>query len=204
MWMAANVASVMVLSGFVLACGSSDGTPGAGSPAIEIAPLSGPGGTWVDVRARGLPADDSVALGLGPPRSEYEVVRGARTGPTGRVDALMQVPDWADEGERYVFVVATVGDPPDRRSRAVSEPFIIDGAGDGRGGTASVTGVLTGAGVECPTLETAGGTVYSLAGSLAGFGQGERVTVFGTPAEASFCMQGVTLEVDSVVGAGGR
>jgi hypothetical protein len=54
-------------------------------------------------------------------------------------------------------------------------------------------GVLQ-AGVECPLLVTEDAH-YSLAGQLEGVAVGDTVKVIGKPAEASFCMQGTTLEV---------
>lgn len=62
-----------------------------------------------------------------------------------------------------------------------------------------VTGTLTREGVECPALRGDDGRLYTLAarGDL-GFDTGDRVTVEGTRAEFSFCMQGETIDVDRI------
>jgi hypothetical protein len=64
--------------------------------------------------------------------------------------------------------------------------------------TVRVNGRLTDEGVECPALRGDDGRLYTLAGDLKGFKPGDRVVVEGTVAEASFCMQGTTLEVKSI------
>lgn len=191
-------AALLVLLACLAGCGGDEASGPPPRPAVEIVPVSGPGGTWVDVRARGFPTGDRVELGLGPPESEYQVVQRETVDGGGRVAALMQVPDWAAAGERYVFVVATLAEAPEARVRAVSAPFSVDAVDDGTGDVASVTGRLTAAGVECPTLETDDGTVYTLTGDLGASEVGDRIEVFGVPVEMSVCMQGVTLRVDSI------
>lgn len=62
----------------------------------------------------------------------------------------------------------------------------------------TVTGALTEEGVECQALRGDDGDLYTLTGDLEGFGPGDRVRVVGRPARFSFCMQGTTLEVESV------
>lgn len=59
-----------------------------------------------------------------------------------------------------------------------------------------ITGTLTREGVECPAMRGDDGRLYTLAtrGDL-GFDSGDRVTVEGTRAEFSFCMQGETIDV---------
>jgi hypothetical protein len=54
------------------------------------------------------------------------------------------------------------------------------------------------AGVECPILTAADGTVYSLTGTGMAFTVGAYVEVTGTPAEVSICMQGQTLSVSAI------
>jgi hypothetical protein len=198
------IVGVTLATLLLLGCGSADGQdPPPPTPTVAIVPVSGPGGTWVDVRARGFPEAAPVEIGLGPPRSEYEVVEMERTDGDGRVESLMQVPDWAESGQRYVFVVATSGDGPGSRVRASSDPFRVDGAELPGDGPTVVEGTLTGEGVECPTLETRSGTLYTLLGELGSFGEGDAVRVTGTPVEMSICMQGITLRVRRIEAAGG-
>lgn len=64
-----------------------------------------------------------------------------------------------------------------------------------------VTGRLTGEGVECQALRGDDGRLYTLTGDLKGFKTGDRVTVEGTVAEISICMQGTTLGVTSIEAA---
>ncbi|HEV7275149.1 MAG TPA: LysM peptidoglycan-binding domain-containing protein [Devosiaceae bacterium] len=62
-----------------------------------------------------------------------------------------------------------------------------------------VTGTLTSEGVECPALRGDNGRLYTLAADDdLGFDPGDRVTVEGTLAEVSFCMQGRTIDVDRI------
>lgn len=65
--------------------------------------------------------------------------------------------------------------------------------------TLRVTGTLTSEGVECPALRGDDGQLYTLAADrYLDFGPGDRVTVEGTIAEMSFCMQGRTIDVDRI------
>jgi hypothetical protein len=66
--------------------------------------------------------------------------------------------------------------------------------------TVTVTGTLTGEGVECPTMQGDDGTLYSLTprDAVGLVGAGMRVRVEGTVAEMSFCQQGTTIEVTSI------
>ena len=58
-----------------------------------------------------------------------------------------------------------------------------------------VLGRITDEGVECPTLRSRDGTLYSLAGDLGAFDVGDRVCVCGPTGGASICMQGTTVAV---------
>lgn len=67
-----------------------------------------------------------------------------------------------------------------------------------RGGRVTLTGRLTGEGVECQAFRSDAGKLYTLTGDLRGFKAGDRVRVVGRVAEVSTCMQGATLAVESV------
>ena len=58
--------------------------------------------------------------------------------------------------------------------------------------TIRVTGIITNEGVECTALRSDDGRLYTLAGRFR-LKPGTRVRVIGRLAEASFCMQGTTI-----------
>ena len=62
-------------------------------------------------------------------------------------------------------------------------------------GAICVKGKLTDEGVECQTLRSTEGELYTLVGDLNGFQNGDEVVVCGTIAGISFCMQGTTINV---------
>jgi hypothetical protein len=147
-------------------------------------------GTALPIEATGFPANTHVRIGLGQPASDYDVVTETTTDAQGRVDTTIQVPDWTMEGHPYVVVVAAPGDQP----RAVSDPFVVASGGE----TVQVHGTVTDEGVECPAVRDRAGTLYTLAGADADLEPGTEVTVEGRIAEVSICMQGVTIEVESI------
>jgi hypothetical protein len=67
--------------------------------------------------------------------------------------------------------------------------------------TIHVTGVITDEGVECTAMRDDNGRLYTLAGRVGGLKSGDRVRVTGRIAQASFCMQGTTIEVRKIVAA---
>lgn len=62
-----------------------------------------------------------------------------------------------------------------------------------------IVGTVTDEGVECPAVRTDDGTLYTLTGNIPRLAPGDRVEIVGTPAELSYCMQGVTLEAQAVI-----
>jgi hypothetical protein len=69
---------------------------------------------------------------------------------------------------------------------------------DSPAGTITVTGALTAEGVECQAMRGDDGKLYTLAGNLEGFRNGDRVRVTGRVAEVSICMQGTTIAVSRI------
>ena len=61
-----------------------------------------------------------------------------------------------------------------------------------------LSGTFTDEGMECPAVRGDDGGLYTLVGDVSGFKPGDRVELVGTPVEISFCMQGVTLEVQAI------
>lgn len=147
-------------------------------------------GETMTVRASGFPARAQVDIGFGQPRSEYSVVTQATTDAMGRVETTIDVPGWSMRGHPYVVVVTESEQAPS----AVSEPFIVGRPGD----TVRTPGTLTDEGVECPAMRGPNGTLYTLAVADLQWGPGTQVMVEGTIAEVTICMQGTTLNVESI------
>jgi hypothetical protein len=61
-----------------------------------------------------------------------------------------------------------------------------------------VTGFLTNEGIECPTLRGDDGGLYTLVGNIGIFRPGDRVRVRGPLPQASLCMQGITIRVNTI------
>lgn len=150
-------------------------------------------GERLSIRASGFPPDAPVEIGAGPPRSEFEIVARARSDSRGGMQHALELPGWASKHRELVFVAQT----PDGRIRATSDPIrTVEQSGDGD--TIRVTGQLVD-GVECPALRGDDGNLYTLAMPDGDeFQAGDRVEVLGTEAEASICMQGTTLKVQSI------
>lgn len=165
----------------------------------SISPASGPPGTRVRVTGSGFPANAEVQVGRGRARSEYDITGRTRATASGRVDVTVPVPDFADAGERWVFVLVT----PDRRVEALSGEFRVASDRQPGGDRVQVTGTLTREGVECPALRGDDGRLYTLAGSTGDFGPGDRVHVHGTLPDVSICQQGTTIAVESISRVGG-
>lgn len=167
------------------------GQPAPPEPASVTVPASTAApGSAIEVSARGFTAGSTVEIGFGPPRSEYSVVREVTAGPDGTVSTSIRVPDWAERGEPYVIVVTE----PDDQPSVTSEPFVVGEAGD----PIRVQGKVTDEGVECPAVRGPFGTLYTLATSEFAHPPGTEVVVEGTIAGASICMQGTTIDVESV------
>lgn len=62
----------------------------------------------------------------------------------------------------------------------------------------TIKGVLTDEGVECRALRGSDGRLYTLAGDLGSFRTGDEVCVKGRVAEVSYCMQGITVSLDTI------
>lgn len=164
--------------------------PAPGPASVTVTTSMAAPGSSVTVQARGFAPNSVVEIGFGPPRSEYSVVSEARTDEDGSLEASVEIPSWANRGEPYVVVVTA----PDHDPREVSDPFLVGEGGD----TVRVHGELTDEGVECPALRGPFGTLYTLAVQDLEHGPGTEVMVEGTIAEMSVCMQGATIDVESI------
>lgn len=163
--------------------------PPGGEPAIVLSADAAAVGDEVRVTGHNFAPNSTVRIGFGPPQSEYEVIRTVRADAEGTATATVRVPDWAETGREYLWVVAAPGNDP----RVISDPFRIE-----QEGAVRVEGRLTNEGVECLALRTDDNTLYTLTGDTGDFGPGDRVRVEGSVADASFCMQGTTIQVQNI------
>jgi len=173
---------------------------------VVVTPRSGPPGSAVTVRASGFPPGERVLIGRGPHASEYELQRHAEADHQGRVRVDSQIPPYAEPGDRWVFVAKA----PGSREEAVSGTFRVvaassppaDDDDDEDTGQITVSGRITGEGVECPTMRARNGKTYSLTGADFGdYEEGDRITVTGSEVGISFCQQGITLQVAELSGS---
>lgn len=162
---------------------------------LSVSPQRGETGASVTLEARGLIPRATITIGFGQAQSEYEILESLEADQDGSLRTTARVPDWAEADRDYVFVA----DGP--RSLAVAR-FTVTGTEDPPE-SVEVTGMLTDEGVECPALRSDDGQLYTLAGDTGNFTVGDRVTVQGTIAEMSTCMQGTTIRVESIVAGGG-
>lgn len=203
----ATIAVGMALA--IAACGGAEPEPAPGpapgpdpdpepTPRIEVSPRSGTPATDITISAAGFEPGARIAIGVGPPQSEYEVFTHVAADATGRVRTTVNVPDWVEAGRDYLFVASPVGSD----EKAISEPFRVT-AGDTDEHPdehVEVTGVLTDEGVECPVLRTDDDDLYTLTGEIGAYEPGDRVTIEGSITEVSICMQGTTIDVEKITG----
>lgn len=183
------------LDPLAMAVGDALSLPDASEPSasVRVQPLAGPPGTEVRVNASNLRPEDYVTIGVGRMASEWRAVDQAQVAADGEVSASVDLPDWASPGDNLIFVVDT-----DRGVTLKSRAFdvVSQDTSDGDGKQVSLEGRVR-QGVECATLTTPDGDVWSLTGDME-FTPGEYAEIRGTRSEMSFCQQGVgTVAVDS-------
>lgn len=162
------------------------------SATVSVTPASGAPGSEVTLRARNLRPEDYVTLGVGRSSAEWRRLRETQVAADGEVTADVRVPRWADPGDVLTYVVDT-----DRGFTFKSGDFEVV-AREGAGGRMSLEGRVR-RGVECRTLTTPDGDVYSLVSDRVGLTPGEYVEIEGRRAGASFCQEGrATVEVTSI------
>jgi hypothetical protein len=180
--------------------GEQVGVPGfegarpAAGPAIVFSTPEAVAGAELTITATGLPGETAVTVAAGPSPADARRLAEAKTDRRGTVIATVAVPEAPADGADLVFIVETA----DGRARIVSAPFRVAPPE----AAVTVTGTLSKEGVECPALRGDDGKLYTLSPPDSGaFGPGDRVTVAGTVAEMSTCMQGTTLIVTSIAAA---
>jgi hypothetical protein len=193
-----HACALAVLASFALAGCQVEVDPAPGVPAppappaaaeVTVGVATAAPGTELPIEATGFTPGTEVQIGLGMPDSDYDVVAQETVDGTGRLATAIEVPDWTMSGHPYVVVVDAPGE-----ARGVSDPFVVGQPGD----RVSVPGTLTDEGVECPAMRDRAGTLYTLVGTDLEWGPGTDVHVEGRIAEAAICMQGTTLEVESI------
>lgn len=120
-----------------------------------------------------------------------DVIAALPTGPKGNLqdvpkeEVLIEKVYVAEEGSPVAAA------PPEEEPPPVEMPLV------------TLRGTLTDEGVECPAMRGDDGRLYTLVGDLSKVEAGDRVELRGKRAEMSTCMQGVTIEVESIWKTGG-
>ena len=162
------------------------------SAAVSIRPRSGPAGSEVALSARNLRPNDVVTIGVGKMASEWRAVDEVRVADDGEMTTRVRVPRWAGPEDVLVFVIDT-----DRGYTFKSDDFDVE-ARDDEERVVGLEGWVRD-GVECATLRTPDGDLYSLVSAEVEFTPGEYVVIDGARADMSFCQQGrATIEVSAI------
>lgn len=162
--------------------------------AFNIEPLAGPPGEDVTVRARGLPPGDYVTIGAGRTASEWREIINVHIAADGEVRTEVEVPQWAEPGDILTFVIDT-----DQGLTLKSRDFEVVEREDPNDGVGITLEGRVGDGVECYTLTTPDGDLWSLVSDDVELTAGEYVEVSGSRAEMSICQQGIgTVDVEEI------
>lgn len=171
-----------------------DGARPSSGPSVALSVPEAVAGTELTVTVAGLPGETAVTVAAGPSPAEARRLAETKTDARGTAIATVAVPEAPADSDTLVFIAETA----DGRIRVVSAPFRVAPPAD----AVTVTGTLSKEGVECPALRGDDGTLYTLSPrDIGAFGPGDRVTVAGTIAEMSTCMQGTTIIVGSIAAA---
>lgn len=79
---------------------------GAGVEVVVTQPLPA-AGEEVTVTVTGLRPNAAAEIGIGPSRTDFEVVADATADANGRLETIVTLPDWVSASERVVFIVDT-------------------------------------------------------------------------------------------------
>ena len=172
----------------VFLCSGTEAT-GQG-PSLVISPPGGAAGVEVVVHVRGLPPGSTAVVGFGGIASPHEILGEGRADPEGELSLTDTIPSWVEPHGSYLFYVAF----SDQRPVAFSDPFLVTGPD----GVVRVAGRITEEGVTCTAMRGSGDELYTLVGPIGSAAPGDDVVVTATIAEASICMQGITLVVQSI------
>ncbi|WP_166434103.1 LysM peptidoglycan-binding domain-containing protein [Roseovarius spongiae] len=178
---------------FALAVGEILDIPtGDRQAGFRVRPLAGPPGGEVTVQARNLTPGDYVTVGVGPTAAEWRALRQVRVAADGELRTDVGVPDWADPGDILTYVIDT-----DRGVTLKSRDFDVVARDDVDDDQSIALEGRVRHGVECYTLTTPDGDLWSLTGEE--FTAGEYVEIEGARADMSICQQGIgTVDVDTI------
>jgi hypothetical protein len=73
---------------------------------VSLSVRKGPPGSSVTLSAIGLPPNQRLEIGGGPPDGDYDVLDQARTSQDGTLQVTVQLPAGADPKRDFIFVVA--------------------------------------------------------------------------------------------------
>lgn len=163
-----------------------------GAP-VFVQPLSGPPGTEVTLRAGSFRPGDFVTIGAGASAASWSPIRQARIGDDGRLEETVHVPENVRPGEILTFFVNS-----DRGAVLKSRDFDVLPEKAEEAGPVSIEGRIR-RGVQCPTLTTPDGDLYSLVAGDRQFLPGDYVQIEGDRTDMAACQQGIAaVEVTSM------
>lgn len=152
------------------------------SARVTISPSAGTEDSRVTLSASNLRPNDYVTIGAGPRAAEWTALTQAQADNDGRLNVEVSLPETADPGESFIFVVDT-----DRGVTYKSDPFDVTRQSPQR---LTLEGRVE-TGLECPELVTPDGDRYALAGNNPPITTGEYVEISGVRAPA-YCAADLT------------
>jgi hypothetical protein len=105
------------------------------TPQISLSTDHGVPGTPVTLSAIGLPGHQHVSIAGGRAGSDYKLLAEAQTSAAGTLQLTLNVPDWADPGKDFIFVVASPEHDVAVRSPRFSVVGTTGGSDSDGGGT---------------------------------------------------------------------
>lgn len=97
-------------------------------PSVMITPSQGLPGSTVQLQAGGFAPNTPVDIGFGRVESEYDIIAQATTNGDGGLARQVGVPNFAEPGDQYVFVITPQNSPED----IISNVFTVTGDGHER------------------------------------------------------------------------
>jgi hypothetical protein len=95
------------LPDFSVSTDEGTGGPSGSEPGVTVTPAAPKGGEEITLVATGLRSGAAAQIGIGPSRTEYDVVAQATADAHGRIETTLTMPDWASAADRIVIVVET-------------------------------------------------------------------------------------------------
>lgn len=98
-------------------------TPDLSDASLNVDVASATPGQTVSLSGSGYPAGAIVEIGIGPPASEYDIIDSTQVGEDGRFTAQIEVPEYVEPGEEWVFVAEV------ENGKVIADPIMIIEAG---------------------------------------------------------------------------